>query len=93
MFFLFDFLDTQSGAARTLYHFHYVEWPENSIARSSSGLIDMLKNITKAQQVSGNGPITVHCRFVPQFYLLVFLCLSTYLIKSDYMWFQFFDNY
>ena len=40
-------------------------WPEGgTVPENSSGLIDLIGQVQKWQQSSGNKPITVHCRYI-----------------------------
>ncbi|CAH1243113.1 PTPRA [Branchiostoma lanceolatum] len=51
----------KDGTTRTVQQFHFHGWPEVGIPDSASGMIDLIGQVQKQQQHSGNGPITVHC--------------------------------
>ncbi|XP_070562906.1 receptor-type tyrosine-protein phosphatase epsilon-like isoform X2 [Ptychodera flava] len=53
--------DTKGGETRTIRHFHYTEWPEVGAPERGTGLIEMMGQIQKQQQQTGNKPILVHC--------------------------------
>eukprot|EP00058_Branchiostoma_floridae_P025608 XP_002611098.1 hypothetical protein BRAFLDRAFT_206063 [Branchiostoma floridae] len=46
---------------RTVQQFHFHGWPEVGIPDNAAGMIDLIGQVQKQQQHSGNGPITVHC--------------------------------
>ena len=43
--------------------YHYTGWPDVGSPESGSGLIDLIGQVQKWQQNSGNTAITVHCRY------------------------------
>ncbi|XP_066299471.1 receptor-type tyrosine-protein phosphatase alpha-like [Branchiostoma lanceolatum] len=51
----------QGGSTRTVQQFHFHGWPEVGIPDNAAGMIDLIGQVQKQQQHSGNGPITVHC--------------------------------
>ncbi|XP_078656464.1 uncharacterized protein LOC144902765 [Branchiostoma floridae x Branchiostoma belcheri] len=51
----------QEGKPRTVQQFHFHGWPEVGSPDNASGMIDLIGQVQKQQQQSGNGPITVHC--------------------------------
>ncbi|KAI8510106.1 hypothetical protein Bbelb_125340 [Branchiostoma belcheri] len=51
----------KDGTTRTVQQFHFHGWPEVGIPDSAAGMIDLIGQVQKQQQHSGNGPITVHC--------------------------------
>ncbi|CAH1242713.1 PTPRA [Branchiostoma lanceolatum] len=51
----------QEGKPRTVQQFHFHGWPEVGIPDNAAGMIDLIGQVQKQQQQSGNGPITVHC--------------------------------
>ncbi|XP_006819820.1 receptor-type tyrosine-protein phosphatase alpha [Saccoglossus kowalevskii] len=53
--------DTKGGESRTIRHFHYTAWPEIGAPESGTGMIEMMGQIQKQQQNTGNLPILVHC--------------------------------
>ncbi|XP_032243017.2 tyrosine-protein phosphatase Lar isoform X2 [Nematostella vectensis] len=53
--------NTKSSEVRNVFHFQYEDWPEDGVPQDGKLVIDMLKHIARAQQQTGNGPITVHC--------------------------------
>ncbi|XP_019645755.1 PREDICTED: receptor-type tyrosine-protein phosphatase alpha-like [Branchiostoma belcheri] len=51
----------KGGTTRTVQQFHFHGWPEVGIPDNAAGMIDLIGQVQKQQQHSGNGPITVHC--------------------------------
>ena len=55
----------QDNSSLPVKHFQFTVWPEgSSVPENSSGLIDLIGQVQKWQQSSGNKPITVHCRYL-----------------------------
>ncbi|XP_019632426.1 PREDICTED: receptor-type tyrosine-protein phosphatase epsilon-like [Branchiostoma belcheri] len=52
---------TKEEESRTVQQFHFHGWPEVGSPDNASGMIDLIGQVQKQQQQSGNGPITVHC--------------------------------
>ncbi|XP_065666598.1 phosphatidylinositol phosphatase PTPRQ isoform X2 [Hydra vulgaris] len=57
----FKVTHTTEGHSRTIKHFQYVTWPDNSHPESGSGIVDMIGRVQKWNQQNGTGPIVVHC--------------------------------
>ncbi|XP_078574491.1 receptor-type tyrosine-protein phosphatase S-like isoform X2 [Branchiostoma floridae x Branchiostoma japonicum] len=57
----FTVIHAKEGKARTVQQFHFHGWPEVGIPDNAAGMIDLIGQVQKQQQQSGNGPITVHC--------------------------------
>ncbi|XP_019645321.1 PREDICTED: receptor-type tyrosine-protein phosphatase alpha-like [Branchiostoma belcheri] len=57
----FTVTHAKEGKARTVQQFHFHGWPEVGSPDNASGMIDLIGQVQKQQQQSGNGPITVHC--------------------------------
>ena len=39
-------------------------WPENGAPTSGAGMIDLIDQVTRTQQQTGDKPIVIHCRWV-----------------------------
>ncbi|XP_066297793.1 receptor-type tyrosine-protein phosphatase F-like isoform X2 [Branchiostoma lanceolatum] len=57
----FTVTHAKDGKPRTVQQFHFHGWPEVGIPDNAAGMIDLIGQVQKQQQQSGNGPITVHC--------------------------------
>nr|XP_047136483.1 phosphatidylinositol phosphatase PTPRQ-like isoform X1 [Hydra vulgaris] len=57
----FKVTHTTEGHSRTIKHFQYVTWPDNSHPESGSSIVDMIGRVQKWNQQNGTGPIVVHC--------------------------------
>ncbi|XP_078575862.1 uncharacterized protein LOC144861738 isoform X2 [Branchiostoma floridae x Branchiostoma japonicum] len=57
----FTVTHAKEGKSRTVQQFHFHGWPEVGIPDNAAGMIDLIGQVQKQQQQSGNGPITVHC--------------------------------
>ena len=44
--------------------FHFLSWPEKGSPNSGAGMIDLIDQVRRVQQKTGNNPIVVHCRRV-----------------------------
>ena len=53
----------QESAPRTITQFQYVAWPDHSCPSEASSIMDMVEMLEQVQRKTGNGPITVHCRY------------------------------
>ena len=49
--------------SHTIIQYHYTGWPEHGSPSSGAGMIDLIDQVIKRQQQSGNHPIVVHCRY------------------------------
>ena len=58
----FQLVDTQDSSSLNVKQFQYTDWPEESVPPSGSGLIDLIGQVQKWQQSSGDRPVVVHCR-------------------------------
>ena len=54
----------QESASRVVRQYHYTGWPDVGSPDSGTGLIDLIGQVQRWQQQSGNTTITVHCRCV-----------------------------
>ena len=52
----------QENESRSITQFHYTTWPDHGVPDSGAGILDLIGQVQKKQQLSGNGPITVHDR-------------------------------
>ncbi|XP_035698254.1 receptor-type tyrosine-protein phosphatase delta-like isoform X2 [Branchiostoma floridae] len=57
----FTVTHAKQDKARTVQQFHFHGWPEVGIPDNAAGMIELIGQVQKQQQQSGNGPITVHC--------------------------------
>jgi protein tyrosine phosphatase len=46
---------------RTVGQFHYTQWPDKGTPKTTSQLLDMMEQLQRWQQSTGNTLITVHC--------------------------------
>ncbi|XP_066299501.1 receptor-type tyrosine-protein phosphatase S-like isoform X3 [Branchiostoma lanceolatum] len=51
----------KKASCRTVQQFHFHGWPEIGIPSNAAGMLDLIGQVERQQQQSGNGPITVHC--------------------------------
>ena len=56
--------------------FQYLSWKEDSVPTDVSGMVSLIQRIEKWQQHSGNGPITVTCKYV--FFIYTFFIFKWY---------------
>lgn len=50
--------------AVTVKQFHLTNWPEGQeLPESKKDLLDVMDLVERWQQQSGNGPVTIHCRY------------------------------
>ncbi|XP_019621131.1 PREDICTED: receptor-type tyrosine-protein phosphatase alpha-like [Branchiostoma belcheri] len=57
----FSLEDGKGEKSRTIHQFHFHAWPQYGAPDNAAGIIDLIGQVQKQQQLSGNGPITVHC--------------------------------
>ena len=57
-------MQSTSSTSRVVKQFHFVAWPENGAPSSGDGMIDLIDQVVRTQQQTGNKPIVVHCRSV-----------------------------
>ena len=53
-----------TSTSRIVNQFHFTAWPENGAPASGAGMIDLIDQVTRTQQQTGNKPIIIHCRCV-----------------------------
>ena len=53
----------QNGDTRTISHFMYFDWPTEGSPDTTSA-IEMIGQVQKTQQQTGNSAIVVHCRYL-----------------------------
>ena len=58
---------------RTITQLQYVEWPQHSCPSTCTPIIDLIETVERVQRKTGNGPITVHCRYCIRFKALLFI--------------------
>ncbi|XP_011404665.2 PREDICTED: receptor-type tyrosine-protein phosphatase delta-like isoform X2 [Amphimedon queenslandica] len=46
---------------RVVHHFSFTSWPRSGAPSNGSGMIDLIDQVQKRQQQTGNKPILVHC--------------------------------
>ena len=54
---------------RVVYQYNYISWPRGSTPTDGAGLIDLIDQVNRKQQQTGNKPIVVHCRLVYYSYI------------------------
>ncbi|CAH1243186.1 PTPRA [Branchiostoma lanceolatum] len=52
---------SKDQSCRTVQQFQFHGWPDVGAPNTAAGMLDLIGQVQKQQQVSGNGPITVHC--------------------------------
>ena len=52
----------QESASRVVRQYHYIGWPHVGSPDSGGGLVDLIGQVQRWQQASGNTTVTVHCR-------------------------------
>ncbi|XP_066297896.1 receptor-type tyrosine-protein phosphatase S-like [Branchiostoma lanceolatum] len=57
----FSLEDRKGEKNRPIHQFHFHGWPQYGVPDNAAGIIDLIGQVQKQQQLSGNGPITVHC--------------------------------
>ena len=53
-----------TSTSRIVKQFHFMAWPENGAPTSGAGMIDLIDQVTRTQQQTGDKPIVIHCRCV-----------------------------
>ena len=51
-----------SLVSRVVHHFQFTAWPENGAPEEGAGMIDLIGQVLRVQQQTGEKPIIVHCR-------------------------------
>jgi len=54
----------QLSDSHTVIQYHYTGWPEQGSPSTGAGMVDLIDQVVKRQQYSGNHPVVVHCRYV-----------------------------
>jgi len=54
----------QLSESHTVIQYHYTGWPEQGSPSTEAGMVDLIDQVVKRQQQSGNRPVVVHCRYV-----------------------------
>lgn len=58
----FKVTDAKDGQSRTIRQFHFTDWPEQGVPKTSEGYLEFLGQVHKTKEQFGQeGPITVHC--------------------------------
>lgn len=52
---------TTEGHSRTIKHFQYVGWPDNSYPDSGAGMVELIGHVQRWHQQNNFGNIIVHC--------------------------------
>jgi len=52
----------QEKDSRTVCQFQYTDWPDTGLPDSGVGIVDLIGQVQKWQQQSGNTAIVLHCR-------------------------------
>ena len=50
-------------ASHVIRQYHYNSWPDVGSPSSGAGMIDLIGQVQRWQQQSGNKIVTVHCRY------------------------------
>ncbi|CAI8026225.1 Receptor-type tyrosine-protein phosphatase delta [Geodia barretti] len=50
-----------SLVSRVVHHFQFTAWPENGAPEEGAGMIDLIGQVLRVQQQTGEKPIIVHC--------------------------------
>ena len=54
----------QPSDTHVITQFHFQQWPVNSCPNNPASIIDLFEDMERVQRKTGNGPITVHCKYV-----------------------------
>ena len=57
------FIQRDTSVSHFINHYQFMTWPKNGAPKSGSGMIDLIDQVTRNQQKTGNKPIIVHCRY------------------------------
>ena len=52
----------QEKNLHTVCQFQYTDWPDTGLPDSGVGIVDLIGQVQKWQQQSGNTAIVIHCR-------------------------------
>ena len=66
--------------SRVVHHFQFTTWPENGAPKEGAGMIDLIGQVLRVQQQTGNKPIIVHCRYRNQNRYVITKPLQTCLV-------------
>ena len=59
---IYPSLQSTDNKERVVKQFHFVAWPESGAPSTGAGMIDLIDQVIRTQQHTGNKPIVVHCR-------------------------------
>lgn len=57
----FKMTHTEFKESRTVTQFQYIDWPDTGLPDSGVGIVDLIGQVQKWQQQSGNTIIVIHC--------------------------------
>lgn len=57
----FKLTHTEAKESRTVTQFQYIDWPDTGLPESGVGIVDLIGQVQKWQQQSGNTIIVIHC--------------------------------
>lgn len=60
---IFTIVALQEKDSRTVCQFQYTDWPDTGLPDSGVGIVDLIGQVQKWQQQSGNTAIVLHCRW------------------------------
>ena len=55
-------LQSTHNKHRVVKQFYFTAWPESGAPTTGAGMIDLIDQVIRTQQHTGNKPIIVHCR-------------------------------
>lgn len=54
---------SQGNTERTVWQYHFRAWPDHGVPGDPGGVLDFLEEVKmKQENITGAGPIVVHCR-------------------------------
>ena len=59
----FPQLQRDTSDSRIIHQFQFLSWPENGAPKTGAAMIDLIGQVLRVQQQTGNKPIVVHCRY------------------------------
>lgn len=62
LYIIFTNVTLQEKDSRTVCQFQYTDWPDTGLPDSGVGIVDLIGQVQKWQQQSGNTAIVLHCR-------------------------------
>lgn len=57
----FRVTNSKNGESRVISHFMYFDWPTDGAPSESTAIIEMIGQLQKSQQQTGNNAIVIHC--------------------------------